>query len=151
MLSKLIFFDRLDKSMNFRLTSAQTSGENFSPKHFYQLKRTFKFQRGPSESFLHSSSFCGLKSRKTGFIFLDKKDFVWKFLSLTVIRNLFCLNSNVLRAGHRAKAGCLAFELNMKLMFRFGQNKTDLFYGGLFEQIFVHREGSLIIIVLQGV
>ena len=48
-------------------------------------------------------------------------------------KSFFWLNLNVLRAGHRAKAGCLAFDLNMKSMFRFGQNKTDLFYGGLFE------------------
>ena len=62
-----------------------------------------------------------------------KWDFLKAPLFITVIRNPFWLNLNVLRAGHRAKAGCLAFDLNMKSMFRFGQNKTDLFYGGLFE------------------
>ena len=61
-------FDGVDKFINFRPTSAQTSGEIFYQKKISLAQKNFAFK------FLHKSSSCGPKSQETGSsLFLGKK------------------------------------------------------------------------------
>ena len=68
------FFEGPHKSMDFRSTSAKTSGKQKFRKKFYWLKKPPSNFMGTLEgSFLHSATLNGLKSRKTPLWILKSK------------------------------------------------------------------------------